>query len=203
MENYLKREAFRWAVLGERAILLGLVLLVNTQCSGPVSPVEELPNKEAELLVQVEPSVVEIWLWDELAGAYAADRLSILFTNHSDSTLYLPLCGGIPPTPIYQRQVSGEWQDAILMVQTTVGCDAALAIEPGDTYSDSTRLVFYLEPSSLPLDGEAPKLEDVYGQYRMLFQVYSASWFAAPIPVEALLPIESRISNPIELVPKG
>jgi len=203
MGNYLNREAFRGATLGERGILLGLILLANVQCSGPVSPVEELPEKEVELLFQVEPSVVKIQVWDESAGEYAADRLSILFTNHTDSTLYLPLCGGIPPKPIYQRQVSGEWRDAILMVQTAVGCDASLAIEPGKTYSASTLLVFFLGPNSLPLDGEAPKLEDVYGHYRMLFQVYSTSWFAAPIPADALLPIESRISNPIELVPEG
>jgi len=186
------------------SVTTALLVLANGCDAGPNPAIDSMPEPETNLLIKVKPLFMVLRPWSGEDGWYLADtRFSITFTNRTDTTLYLPLCGGGIPSPVYQRLAGNEWQDAIVVAETSIGCDESLAIKSGETYADSTWLGFPVTPGSLPFFGNTPKIEDVYGTFRLRFDVYTAFWSAEPIPLDALLPEDSRVSNDVELRAPG
>lgn len=176
------------------SMVIVLAMLVGAGCSSVDVEPEEPDLRE---MFFVDSTLFEIELIDGSGtGEYGVRQpIPVLFTNRTDSALYLPLCGGTPPPPRYQRRVDGEWRDAILLTVPAVGCTESLAVEPGASFSDTHWLIFPLASGSLPLDGETPDIEDVYGRYRLRFEVFGAPWSAGPPSSEVLETKVDMFSN--------
>ncbi len=198
----MSAKAAKVASTAGAGILVGLILLACSGCSlfNTESAAPE-PEEMIEMFY-VDSTLFRIRLLEEFQSEEygLAESFPVLFTNRSDSTLYLPLCGGSTPPPAYQRFVDGVWRDAIHLVRPAIGCTESLAVEPGESHSEMHGLIFKVEPTQLPLDGDMPQIEDVYGRYRMRFEVYRAPWSEGPAPPEVQLTKEDMYSNSFNIV---
>lgn len=153
----------------------------------------DLLSSEAgeDLLFMVEKPQYEIGL--VLDSTYrTAESISILFTNTTDSTLYLTNDGD--PYEWIERFVDGKWLNAIVVFRVADLAEP-VPIEPGRSHRFEKLIFFDLDERHLPLDGPPPEIEDVYGRYRMRFEVLTHQG-----PPAISLARDRTVSNSFELV---
>lgn len=183
--------------------LSGLLVFCTAGCHLVHIDPGDLPEEPPPLAPfwAVDSTLFQIKLLNdqELLFGVAGD-LSAVFTNRTDSTLYLPLCGYAVPSPDYERMIDGVWRaNAFVFARALAGCTEALPVEPGASHTEVFRLLFRLRAKELPYGSR--RIEDVYGRYRLRFRVYGESWSnGSDFPPDTVVPDAFMLSNSFDIV---
>lgn len=161
-----------------------------------VSNDEEEPVPEP-IQTRADEYVVEV-----IGGFYHAE-IEFSYTNLTDSTVYLPICGSSIPQPVMEKRVERDWKIVYTLPHVAFSCEAFVCLEPGEEHAGNTLLLTASPqgtPNSEPLF-DSPTIE---GEYRLVWDVYSYTWTPQARPFEPhLLPLKERISNTFRLVEAG
>jgi hypothetical protein len=116
--------------------------------------------------------------------------IKTVYTNRSQSTVYLPGCPW-PSPPVVEKKVGDGWVPLYSPIEFLCAKDP-LPVEPGEKYTDTLNIA--VAPLGSRIHPQLnPEIKEVAGTYRLVRRILR------DYRADSLLPLEERVSNEFKL----